>query len=140
MLRPTTVAFMWLPSWSMISIGPSSSSASATTWLLVMTCPLSSRTNPDPVAPWSLPPYSATICTVLGSTLAATEAMLPLSAGSGGALRGSTRSTEPVPVESLATRAPASAPPARPSTSAISATAGHIHAGTFPRWGRSRAG
>ena len=44
------------------------SAASATTWLLVMTWPWRSSTKPEPVAPPFLPSYSATICTVLGSS------------------------------------------------------------------------
>ena len=81
----------------MISIGPLSSSAWATTWLLVMMWPLSSSTNPEPVAPWSLPSYSATIWTVLGSTFWATAATLWLSAGSGAACRFCTLMTSLVP-------------------------------------------
>ncbi len=74
----------------MTSIGPLSAAASATTWLLVITWPCLSKTKPEPVAPWALPLYSATICTVLGSTSCATEAMLALSSGSGCAVRRST--------------------------------------------------
>ena len=100
-----------------------------------MTWPLSSSTNPEPVAPWSLPSYSATICTVLGSTLLATAAMLPLSAGSGAAVRRSTESTPPgeLPLLSFISDA-AMAPPVSPSTSAMTATAGSIQAGTFAVW------
>ncbi len=124
---------MWLPLWSTISIGPLSSSAWATTWLLVITWPLLSMTKPDPVAPCSSPSYSATICTELGSTFSATAAMLALSAGSGGAVRRSTLKTSPGTPPSPATSAPESAPPVRPRIRAISATAGHIQPGTFAR-------
>ena len=122
----------------MTSMGPFSSSAWATTWLLVMTWPWSSYTKPEPVAPCSLPSYSATTCTVLGSTLSATEAMLPLSAGSGAAVRRSTASVPPGPLSFI--RAAARTPPVSPRTSATAATAGSIHAGTRARRGRSGAG
>ncbi len=77
--------------WSTISILPSSLAASATTWLLVITWPCLSSTNPEPVAPRGSPSNSAMIWTVLGSTRSATAAMLSLSAGSGAAVRFSTR-------------------------------------------------
>src|SRR4051812_23676343 len=123
---------MWRPSWSMTSIGPSSPAASATTWLLVMTWPLLSKTKPDPVAPCGLPLYSATICTVLGSIFADTAATLVLSADSGGAVR---CGTERIPPELLvvllsATMPPATAPPTRPRTRARTLISGQVQPGS----------
>src|SRR4051812_32644496 len=73
-LRPTTLATYLSPFWSTISIGPSCSTASATTWLLVMKCPDRSSTKPDPVAPSLRPWYCASTWTVLGSSRSATDA------------------------------------------------------------------
>ena len=50
--------------------GRRSAAAAATTWLLVITWPCLSSTNPEPVAPPSCPSYQAEICTVLGQQLA----------------------------------------------------------------------
>src|SRR3954469_25067374 len=123
---------MWRPSWSITPIGPLSLAASATTWLLVMTWPTLSNTNPEPVAPWALPLYSATICTVLGSIFADTAAMLVLSAASGGAVRRGTVRTPPEPPLSWLseTIAPATAPPTSPSSSASALTRGQVHPGS----------
>ena len=68
-------------------MGPSSSAALATTWLLVMMWPSLSSTKPEPVAPPASPSNSATIWTVLGSSSWATAATEPLSIGSGASER-----------------------------------------------------
>ena len=111
--------------------------ASATTWLLVMTWSWLSRTNPEPVAPPpgvpSAPPL-AWICTVLGSTLAATAAMLPLSALSGDA---APLSVPPITGRLLRfpcamvseTMVAATTPPSEPTTSASTVSTGHAHPG-----------
>src|SRR4051794_24176805 len=55
--------------------------APATTWLLVITCPLPSRTKPDPMDSEELPPTRMT--TVLGRTAFATATVF-IWAGAGG--------------------------------------------------------
>ena len=100
--------------------------ASATTWLFVTMTPVSSMTNPEPVAcPFEV---STLICTTLGSTRAATPGMLPAgrSTSRAGAAPRLAPSTVPEPVSRSASRKPAEpagdprhqrdrAPPARPA-------------------------
>src|SRR3954465_14339660 len=81
------LAASFLPFWSTTLIWPLPV-ASATTWLLVITWFLLSSTNPEPVAPPDVVPSApplAWICTVLGSSLAATALTLPLFAARGAA-------------------------------------------------------
>src|SRR6478735_1851370 len=103
----------------MTTIGPSSSAAEATTWLLVTTWPSRSRT--------------ATIWTVLGSSACATAATEPLSASSGAAVCVRTPlmplSLVPGRAASSSWIAPPARPPSMPTTRARQATAGQTHSG-----------
>ena len=120
---------------------PSSLAASATTWLLVITWPCLSSTNPEPVAPRGSPLNSAMIWTVLGSTWSATAAMLLLSAGSGAAVRFSTRSTPPLPSPPLSVTSSAPrTPPPMPSSSESAATIGHTQPERRARGGLCEVG
>ena len=129
------LAACFLPFWSTTLSSPSPV-ASATTWLLVITWSLSSRTNPEPVAPPSVVPPApprAWIWTVLGSSLAATAETLPLSASSGAAAPLSapitgTSDTPPDDIE-VETATPPMTPPSRPTRSATTATTGHTQPG-----------
>ena len=81
--------------------------ASSTTWLLVITWPCRSSTNPEPVAPPASPSNSAEIWTVLGSSCSATAVTEPLSSGSGGAEIGvDARRARPRPPRARRPRAP----------------------------------
>src|SRR4051794_20655536 len=73
-LRPTTLATYLSPFWSTISIGPSCSTASATTWLLVMKSRAGSSTRRAPGAPPLRLWYCASTWTVRGSSRSATDA------------------------------------------------------------------
>src|SRR4051794_16211057 len=126
----------FLPFWSTTLIWPLPV-ASATTWLLVITWFFLSSTNPEPVAPPDVVPSApplAWICTVLGSSLAATALTLPLFAASGAAAPLSVPITGmlltvPGFIE-LETATPPSTPPRAPTTSAMAVINGQAQPGT----------